>query len=398
MTSKGYGSPERVDALGRTKPMLRDEGGNEMKKTPFHEVGLADGAQMVELFGYYLPWEYAPGHEKEHLGTRGAVSLCDLDYMGEFRIEGPDALALVQQLATNDYSEKTLGSVGYTAMCDEVGNMIDDGTIWCRGQNEYMVVSGDEEDFAWIERTAQRFDSTVTNITSEHTTLALQGPMSHQLLRDLTGFELETLRYYHFGEAQVAGIDCLVARMGYTGEFGYELHFHPEHGPHMWTEIMNAGSDVGIVPVGQAALESLRQEAGYLLVGNDHDKATNPLEAGVGFTVRFEKQDFTGKQALTEIARGGVKRRMVWFDVLSGTVVKGGDPIRFGDKRVGQVTSGSFSPTRRRGTAMGYVTPEHAIPGLTCSIESDSKHYDAKLSVMPLYDPGDTLTRAPAPP
>jgi glycine cleavage system aminomethyltransferase T len=153
-----------------------------VKKTPFHDAGLALGAKMVELFGYYLPWEYSAGHEKEHLGTRNAASLCDLDYMGEFIIEGADALAFVQKLATNDYSKKTAGSVQYTAMCDAQGNMIDDGTIWSLGEHKFMVVSGAESDFDWIKSNAGGFNITLKNITSEHTTLALQGPKSAHVI------------------------------------------------------------------------------------------------------------------------------------------------------------------------------------------------------------------------
>lgn len=368
----------------------------KMKKTPFHEVGLEHGAQMIELFGYYLPWEYAPGHVKEHVAARQAASLCDLDYMGEFLIEGADALALVQKLMTNDYSKKGIGSIQYTAMCGDDGNMIDDGTVWRLGENKYMFVSGAEEDFAWIEKNVGNLDVAIQNITSEHTTLALQGPKTTQVLSKLTSCKLETIGYYRFVEAKVAGVDCLVARMGYTGEFGYELHFHPRHGREMWAKIMKAGEGVGIMPCGQAALESLRQEAGYLLVGNDHDTTTNPFEAGIGFVVKFKKSNFNGKKALAEVASRGVSRRIVWLDIPSDVVVKTGDSILAAKKKVGQVTSGSYSPTRKRGTAVGYVNPEHTIPGLICTIESDGKHHDAKLSVMPLYDPGDIRTRATA--
>jgi aminomethyltransferase len=175
-----------------------------VKKTPFHDAGLALGAKMVELFGYYLPWEYSAGHEKEHLGTRNAASLCDLDYMGEFIIEGADALAFVQKLATNDYSKKTAGSVQYTAMCDAQGNMIDDGTIWSLGEHKFMVVSGAESDFDWIKSNAGGFNITLKNITSEHTTLALQGPKSTHVMRKLTNFDLESLGYYRFIETKVA--------------------------------------------------------------------------------------------------------------------------------------------------------------------------------------------------
>jgi len=368
-----------------------------MKKTPFYEVGLEAGAQMIDLFGYKLPWEYSVGHEKEHLATRLVASLCDLDYMGSFLIEGPGALAFIQIIMTNDYSRKGVGSVQYTAMCGIDGNMIDDGTVWRLEDHKYMFVSGSEEDFSWLEQNAGQHDVTLKNITSEHTTLALQGPKSTQVLRKLTAYDIESIGYYRFVETQVAGINCIVARMGYTGEFGYELHFDPQHGRKIWTDIMDAGAEVGIAPCGQAALESLRQEAGYLLVGNDHDKNTNPLEAGIGFTVKLGKDAFNGKQALQEIARRGVRRHIVWLDLPSGWVTKPGDPIYIGDKKVGQVTSGSYSHTRKRGTAMGHVTPEHAIPGIVVSIESGGNRYDATLSVMPPYDPGNWRTRTSIP-
>jgi len=362
-----------------------------MKKTPFHQVGLNHGAQMMELFGYYLPWQYSTGHEKEHLGTRTCASLCDLDYMGEFLVEGPGALDLVQKLATNDFSKRGIGAIGYTAMCDENGNMIDDCTIWHLEDQKYMIVSGDEGDFEWVSAQSASFDVSVKNITSEHTTLALQGPFSRDVLQPLVTADLAALKYYHFVPSQVDGIECLVARMGYTGEYGFELHFDPAHGEHVWKAVMNA--DPEIVPLGQAALESLRQEAGYLLVGNDHDKATNPLEAGIGNAVCFSKKDFNGKNALDKIAAEGVDRRLVWFDVPDGAVMKTGDAILAGNRTIGTVTSGSYSPTRGRGTAMGYVTPQHAIPGAKYGLLGAEGTHMATLSVMPLYDPGDVLTR-----
>jgi len=157
-----------------------------MKKTPFYEVGLKAGAKMVEMFGYQLPWEYSVGHEEEHLATRFYASLCDLDYMGSFFIEGADALPFIQAVMTNDYSRKSVGSIQYTAMCDADGHMVDDGTVWRLGDRRYMFVSGSEDDFAWLEDNSRQFDVRLKNITSEHTTLALQGPRSTQVLRKLT--------------------------------------------------------------------------------------------------------------------------------------------------------------------------------------------------------------------
>lgn len=365
-----------------------------MKKTPFYESGLEYGAKMAELFGYWLPVEYSAGHSREHLATRESVSLCDLDYMAEFVIEGPDALPLVQMLATNDYSKKNIGSVQYTAMCDEDGQMIDDCTIWVMDKNKYMIISGSEDDYAWISKQAKPYDVATTNVTDKHTTLALQGPKANRVLQPLVDIDLSTIGYYRFRPAKISGIECIIARMGYTGEAGFELHFASTEGPTIWNLVMKAGQAYDIVPCAQAALESLRQEAGYLLVGKDHDRSTNPFEAGIGFAVKFGKENFIGKAALQRIVREGVTRRMVWLDILSGDVAETGDKIFVGDREIGTVTSGSFSPTRKRGTAMAFVNPAHAVPSLDVTVLLDNgTRSNAKLSVMPLYDPGDTRTK-----
>jgi len=364
-----------------------------MKKTPFHEVNLEYGAQMRELFGYYLPFEYSTGSVDEHVGTRERASLCDLDYMGEFKIKGQDALKFVNKLLTIDCGKQAIGQIKYTAMCDHKGNMVDDGTIWRLGEAEFMFISGDEGDFEWIGQNAKGFNVVVRNITAEITTLALQGPKSKAVLSKLTSIDLDAIRYYHFTEGKVNGVDCIVDRMGYTGEFGYELHFAPQYGREMWTAVMKAGAEFNIVPCGQNALESLRQEAGYLLVGNDHDKNTNPIEAGIGRAVNFDKGDFNGKQALLEIVRQGVKRRLVWFKLRGKEVASKDDVIFSGEKKIGEVTSGSYSPTSKTGTAMGYVLPEFAMPGIDFEIKIAGSRCSATLSIMPLYDPGDRLTK-----
>lgn len=362
------------------------------QKTPFYDVGIELGAQMRDLFGYWLPWEYGTGHVEEHNGTRQRASLCDLDYMGEYTIEGPDALRFVQHLFTNDFRDLAVGALRYTAMCGPDGNMIDDGTVWRLGEAKYMYVSGDEADYEWLESQAGGFDVKLKNITSKWTTLALQGPLSTEVLTKVTSANLGGIRYYHFVAGKAAGVDSLIARMGYTGEFGYELHFHPKCGEQVWKALMEAGAKYNIVPCGQAALESLRQESGYLLVGNDHDKRTNPLEAGIGWTVKFDKSDFNGKEALLKVLREGVKRHLVWFRLADGAVVnKGDDILNFGEK-IGEVTSGSYSPTLDRGVAMGYVEPRYAIPGVQFLIGSGASKR-ATLSLMPLYDPGDIRTK-----
>jgi aminomethyltransferase len=347
---------------------------------------------MQDLFGYWLAWQYAPGHEAEHRATRERASLCDLDYMAEFRFTGPDSLRLAQHLFTNDFEDLAVGRVRYTAMCGSDGNMIDDGTVWRFGPEEIVFISGDEADFEWLQEGAEGYDVELSNLTSEWTTLALQGPASRTVLEQVLSCDLGSLRYYAFMRADAAGVECVVARMGYTGESGFELHFPPAHAEAIWTAVMEAGAESEIVPCGQAALESLRQEAGYLLVGNDHDKSTNPFEAGIGRVVKLDKPDFTGRQALADALEHGLARTMVWFRLESSAVVSTGDAIRLGGRTVGAVTSGSYSPTIGRGVAMGYVEPSYAIQGATFEIGEGPRAERAALSAMPLYDPGDVRT------
>jgi aminomethyltransferase len=364
------------------------------KQTPFHEVGIAAGAEMQELFGYWLPWQYERGQVEEHLATRNRVSICDLDYMAEFKIVGPAALQFVQKLLTNDFTNLKVGRVRYTAMCDLDGNMVDDGTLWRLDDNEYVLITGSESDFDWVSGQASEFDVDVSNITSTWTTLAVQGPESRSVVEALVGpGVVDSVPYYGFTRTSAAGSECILARMGYTGERGYEFHLEPSGAEALWRGLLDEGKDKDILPCGQAALESLRQEAGYLLVGNDHDPTTNPLEAGIGRVVVFGKDEFNGRAALAAIRKSGIGRAMVWMKLEGTDVVNTGDLIFVDGVQIGRVTSGSYSPTQKRGVAMGYVEPAHAIPGIGVEIQSGGANRPASISVMPLYDPGDVRTR-----
>jgi aminomethyltransferase len=365
------------------------------RKTPFYDLGLARGADMRELFGYWLPWEYAEGHVEEHKATRERASLCDLDYMAEFKIVGPQALDFVQNLFTNDFRTLPIGGVKYTAMCNDGGYIVDDGTVWRFGDDEFLYISGDEADYAWVAEQASEFEISLDNITGAWTTLALQGPDAYNILQPLTSGDLRELDYYRFFRSAVDDTDCVIARVGYTGEFGYELHFPPESAAAVWQAVMSAGEDHQIAPCGQAALESLRQEAGYLLVGNDHNKATNPVEAGIVWTIAFEKDRFNGRDALLEILDSGVSRKMVWLKLESDAEASNGDAIVLpGGRKIGEVTSGSYSPTSTCGVAMGYVDSRHAIHRVKCEVVVQGENERATLQVMPLYDPGDLRTKS----
>jgi aminomethyltransferase len=272
--------------------------------------------------------------------------------------------------------------------------MVDDGTLWRLADDEYLLITGSESDFDWVSEQASDFDVEVSNITSTWTTLAVQGPESRPVIEALVGAGVvDPLRYYGFVRTSVTGSECILARMGYTGEFGYEFHLAPEGAEALWNGLLEKGRSKDILPCGQAALESLRQEAGYLLVGNDHDPTTNPFEAGIGRVVAFGKGDFNGRAALAAIRKAGVSRTMVWMKLEGTEEVKTGDPILIDGVQIGHVTSGSYSPTQRRGVAMGYVQPIHAIPGIGVDVRLTGVDIPATISVMPLYDPGDVRTR-----
>lgn len=365
-----------------------------VKKTPFHELGLKMGAQMVELFGYYLPWQYSAGHYSEHLATRSAASLCDLHYMAEFVVSGPQSLPFVEKIATANLTKKGPGSIKYSCFCNEKGMMIDDGTIWCTGRDEYLIITGDESDYSWFSSNAKDYEVEINNVTDAHTTLALQGPKSFKILSKIVSAPLDQIKYYHFIEADVAGVRCKIARMGYTGEYGFELHCSTGAAAAVWNKLFEVGAEHGLVPLGQAGLESLRQEAGYILVGNDHDKQTNPLEAGQGWTVDFAKAEFLGKRALEKVRELGLTKTLVWFDVPGQAVMGKGDLVRSGSKEIGRVTSGSYSPGRKSGTAMAYVRPEYAINGVSYTLVHEETAHTARLSIAALYDPGNVKTKS----
>jgi aminomethyltransferase len=352
---------------------------------------------MRELFGYWLPWQYSAGAVAEHLATRERVTLCDLDYMAEFQIKGSGAYDFVQQLLTNDFSSLDVGQVRYTAMCRDDGTMVDDGTLWRMGVDEFVLISGQESDSEWVSAQATEFDVEITNLTDSWTTLAIQGPRAQYLVEALVPHEtVRSLRYYHFVRTRVFGENCTLARMGYTGEQGYEFHLHPRAAEAVWRALLAAGADEGVLPLGQAALESLRQEAGYLLVGNDHDSSTNPLEAGLGRVVKFGKPSFNGRHALATVRREGVQRTLVWLKLDHDAAPENGDMISIDGQPVGSITSGSYSPTQRSGVAVAYLSSRHAITGIPVDVTVGGCVQSATVSLMPLYDPGDVRTRAPA--
>jgi len=360
-----------------------------MNKTMYHELNISAGARMVEMFGYELPWEYKLDPNEEQRITRGNVGFNDIGYMAKFHVTGKGAFSFVQKVTTNDIATSVVGQVKYTAFCKENGNMVDDGTVWKYSDEDFMLITGDEVDGQWFEQQAKGFDIKIENMTFKNGTLQIQGPNAPKVIQKITGIDPASIKFFHFKETTLEGKRLIVGKLGFTGSGGFEFHMASEDSKIMWDAIEEAGKKFGIVPFGQGALEAMRQEAGYLLVGNDHNPTTNPLEVGIGQVVCFTKgNDFIGRSALEKIAREGADRRIVWFKIQDGAVANLGDKIFLEGCKVGNVTSGSFSYTTGMGTALGLIDSRRAFSGQNYTIiTSDGASHSAIISLVPLYDP-----------
>lgn len=361
-----------------------------MKHTPLFDQHVRDASAVINLKGFARAMQYA-GHALEHRATRERVSLCDVSHMGEFEFRGPDALALVQKLATNDAGRLAVNQAMYSAMCNERGMVIDDLVCYRLGEDRFVWVvnvTKTDEDYQWVLRHAQGMDVQVRNVSTDTALLALQGPESREVLQKISSADLSGLKYYWLVRTTVhtrhAEVPCMISRTGYTGERGYEIMVARDLAPWVWDELLMAGRPLGIVPSGVAARESLRTEAGYLLNGNDMDAETNPLEAGLEWVVRFSKE-FIGKEALAQIKAKGLTRKMVGLEVQGLLTVRHGYPIFARGERIGQVTSGPLAPPLTSGNfGLGYVRTEHSRIGTELEVAIGSRKAKARV-VAPLF-------------
>ncbi|MDI6765605.1 MAG: glycine cleavage system aminomethyltransferase GcvT [Bacteroidota bacterium] len=358
-----------------------------MKRTTFYNIHKQLGAKIVEFAGYEMPIQYN-SIINEHMAVRTNVGIFDVSHMGEFVIQGKDALSLVQKVTTNDASKLKEGKVQYSAMCYPDGGIIDDLLVY-RMKDHFMVVvnaSNLKKDFDWIKSNVNNLDARVINKSDDIALLAIQGPKSLMTLQKLTSVNLSAVSYYSFVVAKLADIDMIISRTGYTGELGFELYFEavPSIGERIWNAVEEAGREFDIQPIGLAARDTLRLEMGFCLYGNDIDQTTNPLEAGLGWITKFEKGDFIGHEALSKIKGEGIKRKLVGFTINEERAFpRHGYEIRLDGKSIGHVTSGTVSPVLDIGIGMGYVEVSAAQPGNSISILIRNKETKAKVVSMP---------------
>ena len=360
-----------------------------MKRTPLYDQHVRDASAVINLKGFARAMQYA-GHAIEHRATREKVSLCDVSHMGELEFKGPDALALVQKIITNDAGKLAVNQALYSVMCDERGVLLDDLVCFRLGPDHFVWVvnvTKTDADHQWVLKHAQGMDVQVRNISIETALLALQGPASREALQRITKADLAPLKYYWLTQTVIhtehAEVPCIISRTGYTGERGYEIMVARDCAPWVWDALLMAGRPLGIVPQGVAARESLRTEAGYLLNGNDMDAETNPMEAGLDWVVKLSK-DFIGKDALARIAATGVKRKMVGLEVEGARTIRNGYRIYRNGRETGRVTSGPLSPTLGgRNCGLGYVATEDAGIGTELEVDIRGRRSRGRVVALP---------------
>jgi aminomethyltransferase len=355
------------------------------KRTPLYEEHVLAGARLVPFAGFSMPVQYS-GIIEEHRAVREAAGLFDLSHMGEFLVRGSDAAEAVDRLVTNDIRGLEEYQVRYTPMCYPDGGIVDDLLVYRYPDHLMLVVNAAniEKDLAWVQEHLQG-DAQVENVSDQVALIAVQGPKAESIHQPLTEVDLGAIPYYHFAVATVAGADATVSRTGYTGEDGFELYVSPGDAPHIWRTLGQEGKDAGLKPIGLGARDTLRLESGYMLYGNDIDETTSPLEAGLGWTVKFGDHDWVGREALERQKAEGVRRRMVAFDMQDKAIPRPHFPVRVNGERVGELTSGTFSPTFGHGIGLGYVHTQVAKPGTEAEIEVRQTYHPAWIVRKPMY-------------
>lgn len=358
---------------------------SEILKTLFHDDHIALGGKMVEFAGFNLPVQYSSLLE-EHHAVRTAAGLFDVSHMGEFLVRGPQTDQFVQYLVTNDVLAIPAGEgVLYTPMCRADGTIVDDLLVYRLGVNEILLVvnaANIDKDFAWCQSVAAEFDCQLENQSPRWSQLALQGPAAEGILNPLTPVDLHDLGFFRFVRTTVDGVDCLVSRTGYTGEDGFEIYFTGEDGRHLFRRLVDSGA----VPTGLGCRDSLRFESKLLLYGNDMDDTTTPIEATLGWTVKFSKGDFMGSAVLAEQKENGTSRKLAGLKLIDRGIPRHGYPVLDeSGRQIGIITSGTKSPTLGDSLALAYIETPLARQGTEVAVEIRGRKTAAVVVKTPFY-------------
>jgi len=358
-----------------------------MKKTPLYEKHIQLKGKMIDFGGWSLPVEYT-GIIPEHEAVRTKAGIFDVSHMGEITVKGEDSEKYLQMLLTNDISLLNNNQIAYTAMCYPHGGVVDDLLVYKYSNTDYLLVvnaSNTEKDYQWMKENI--FGNTeILNVSENYAQLALQGPLAETILQKLTSKNLNEIEFYYFNDnVKVGNIEALVSRTGYTGEDGFELYFAYNKAEEMWDLILEAGKDEGLIPAGLGARDTLRFEASLPLYGHELNENITPLEAGLGFFVKLNKENFIGKEALARQKSEGLQRKIVGFEMIDRGIPRNNYEVYKEGEKIGYVTTGSFSPTLKKNIGLALIDSAYSKEGTEIEILIRNKNSKAKVIKKPFY-------------
>ncbi|MBS1489977.1 MAG: glycine cleavage system aminomethyltransferase GcvT [Bacteroidetes bacterium] len=358
----------------------------ELKSVPLQQVHEKLGAKMVPFAGFTMPVRYSSDIE-EHMAVRNGVGVFDVSHMGEFKVEGPQALDLIQRITSNDAAKLINGQAQYTCLPNEQGGIVDDLIVYKIKEEEYFIVvnAGNiAKDWNWFVK-YNIHGAILKNISDEICLFAVQGPKATAVLQKLTGTDLKAIKYYHFAIGELAGVpNIMMSNTGYTGAGGFEIYVPKNAAEKIWHAIFEAGQEANIKPIGLGARDTLRLEMGFCLYGNDIDDSTSPLEAGLGWITKFTK-DFTHSSFLKKQKEEGVQKKLIGFKMTDKGIPRHGYLLKnAAGSEIGQVTSGTMSPVLGIGIGLGYVATEYAKPETEIFVDVRGKLLKAIVSKTPL--------------
>ncbi len=358
-----------------------------MKNIALSATHEALGAKMVPFAGYNMPVQYE-GVNIEHETVRNGVGVFDVSHMGEFLIEGPNALALIQKVSSNDASKLTVGKAQYSCLPNDTGGIVDDLIVYCVKEETYLLVvnaSNIEKDWNWIA-SQNDVGADMRDLSEDYSLLAIQGPKAVEAMQSLSSHDLADIKFYNFIVGDFAGIEhVIISATGYTGSGGFEIYCKNSEVKQVWDKAMEAGASYGIKPIGLAARDTLRLEMGYCLYGNDIDDTTSPIEAGLSWICKFTKA-FTNSEALEDEKRRRPERKLVGFELDDrGIPRQGYDIVDSNGKTIGNVTSGTMSPSLGKGIGLGYVPKVFADAGSKIHIQIRKNAVPATIVKLPFY-------------
>ena len=357
------------------------------RQTPLHSIHPRLGARLIEFYGWQMPVQYSSIIE-EHNSVRNNVGIFDLSHMGEISVKGKGAFDYLQKLITNDLSKLYDGRALYSVVCNENGGIVDDVLVYRNKEDDYFVVvnaSNIEKDYHWFIKNLDE-DARVENLSYVTALIAVQGPKAKGVVGNIVKDSVDEFYYYHCRQDIIGDTPVLLARTGYTGEDGFEIYVEDVDALKVWEIVWNEGKKIGMKPVGLGARDTLRLEMAYCLYGNELTEEINPIDAGLGWVVSIKKNRFIGKDAIKKIKEKGTTRKIVGFELTDRGVPRQHYSVKKGGEVIGEVTSGTLSPTLNKGIGLALLKKEYANIGEEIEIEIRGKNTKAQVVRTPFCE------------